>query len=86
MTLDLTRIGQIGLGYMGASLAERLRDLGKTAIGHDIDAGKMRCMFASNFPVDSLIADYRTILSASMSWPMAVLPRSRSRLARDPPM
>ncbi len=41
MTLDLTRIGQIGLGYMGASLAERLRDLGKTAIGHDIDAEKM---------------------------------------------
>jgi 3-hydroxyisobutyrate dehydrogenase-like beta-hydroxyacid dehydrogenase len=41
MTLDLTRIGQIGLGYMGASLAERLRDLGKTAIGHDIDAERM---------------------------------------------
>ncbi len=41
MTLDFTRIGQIGLGYMGASLAERLRDLGKTAIGHDIDAEKM---------------------------------------------
>ncbi len=41
MTLDLTRIGQIGLGYMGASLAKRLRDLGKTAIGHDIDAEKM---------------------------------------------
>ena len=41
MTLDFARIGQIGLGYMGASLAERLRDLGKTAIGHDIDAEKM---------------------------------------------
>ncbi len=41
MTLDLTRIGQIGLGYMGASLAKRLRDLGKTAIGHDIDAERM---------------------------------------------
>jgi len=41
MTLDLTRIGQIGLGYMGASLAKRLQDLGKTAIGHDIDAERM---------------------------------------------
>ncbi len=41
MTLDLTRIGQIGLGYMGASLAKRLRDLGKSAIGHDIDAERM---------------------------------------------
>ncbi len=41
MTLDLTRIGQIGLGYMGSALAKRLRDLGKTTIGHDIDAERM---------------------------------------------
>jgi 3-hydroxyisobutyrate dehydrogenase-like beta-hydroxyacid dehydrogenase len=41
MTLDFTRIGQIGLGYMGSALAKRLQDLGKTAIGHDIDAAKM---------------------------------------------
>ncbi len=141
MTLDFTRIGQIGLGYMGSALAKRLQDLGKIAIGHDIDAAKMaalaeagvacrdsaaavtrevdvvvvcvtstdcveravfgpggvaeagaagkvvvdisttvadngpvvrdaiaifgvaRCMFASNFPVDGLVADYRTIYS-----------------------
>ncbi len=41
MTLDFTRIGQIGLGYMGSALAKRLQDLGKTAIGHDIDAERM---------------------------------------------
>lgn len=41
MTLDFTRIGQVGLGYMGSALAKRLQDLGKTAIGHDIDAAKM---------------------------------------------
>lgn len=41
MTLDFTRIGQVGLGYMGSALAKRLQDLGKTAIGHDIDAEKM---------------------------------------------
>ncbi len=39
MTLDFTRIGQIGLGYMGSALAKRLRELGKTTIGHDTDAG-----------------------------------------------
>ena len=41
MTLDFTRIGQIGLGYMGSALATRLQDLGKAAIGHDIDTAKM---------------------------------------------
>ncbi len=41
MTLDFTRIGQIGLGYMGSALAKRLQNLGKTAIGHDIDAERM---------------------------------------------
>ena len=41
MILDFTRIGQIGLGYMGSALANRLQNLGKTAIGHDIDAEKM---------------------------------------------
>jgi 3-hydroxyisobutyrate dehydrogenase-like beta-hydroxyacid dehydrogenase len=40
MRLDFTRIGQIGLGYMGSALAQRLQALGKTAIGHDIDAGR----------------------------------------------
>jgi len=41
MTLDFTRIGQIGLGYMGSALATRLQGLGKTAIGHDIDPEKL---------------------------------------------
>ena len=44
MTLDFTRIGQIGLGYMGSALARRLQDLGKTAIGHDIDGAKMAAL------------------------------------------
>ena len=44
MTLDFTRIGQIGLGYMGSALAKRLQDLGKTAIGHDIDGAKMAAL------------------------------------------
>jgi 3-hydroxyisobutyrate dehydrogenase-like beta-hydroxyacid dehydrogenase len=41
MTLDFTRIGQIGLGYMGSALAKRIREQGKTAIGHDTDADKL---------------------------------------------
>ena len=44
MTLDFTRIGQIGLGYMGSALAKRLQDLGKTAVGHDIDGAKMAAL------------------------------------------
>ena len=44
MTLDFTRIGQIGLGYMGSALAQRLQALGKTAIGHDIDAAKVAAL------------------------------------------
>jgi 3-hydroxyisobutyrate dehydrogenase-like beta-hydroxyacid dehydrogenase len=44
MTLDFTRIGQIGLGYMGSALARRLQDLGKTAIGYDVDAAKMAAL------------------------------------------
>ena len=44
MTLNFTRIGQIGLGYMGSALAKRLQDLGKIAIGHDIDAAKMAAL------------------------------------------
>ncbi len=44
MTLDFARIGQIGLGYMGSALATRLQDLGKTAIGYDIDGAKMAAL------------------------------------------
>ena len=44
MTLDFTRIGQIGLGYMGSALVKRLHGLGKTAVGHDIDAAKMAAL------------------------------------------
>ncbi len=44
MTLDFTRIGQIGLGYMGSALVERLQRLGKTAIGYDIDGAKMAAL------------------------------------------
>jgi 3-hydroxyisobutyrate dehydrogenase-like beta-hydroxyacid dehydrogenase len=44
MTLDFTRIGQIGLGYMGSALARRLQDLGKTAIGYDVDDAKMAAL------------------------------------------
>jgi 3-hydroxyisobutyrate dehydrogenase-like beta-hydroxyacid dehydrogenase len=44
MTLDFTRIGQIGLGYMGSALAGRLQDLGKTAFGYDVDAAKMAAL------------------------------------------
>ena len=44
MTLDFTRIGQVGLGYMGSALARRLHGLGKTAIGHDIDGAKMAAL------------------------------------------
>ena len=44
MTLDFTRIGQIGLGYMGSALAKRLQDLDKTAIGHDLDGAKMAAL------------------------------------------
>ena len=40
MTLDFTRIGQIGLGYMGSALAKRLQSLGKATLGHDTDAAK----------------------------------------------
>ncbi len=44
MTLDFTRIGQIGLGYMGSALVKRLQSLGKTAIGYDIDGAKMAAL------------------------------------------
>jgi 3-hydroxyisobutyrate dehydrogenase-like beta-hydroxyacid dehydrogenase len=44
MTLEFTRIGQIGLGYMGSALARRLQDLGKTAIGYDVDDAKMAAL------------------------------------------
>ncbi len=47
MTLDFTRIGQIGLGYMGSALVKRLQNLGKTAIGYDIDAAKMAALAAT---------------------------------------
>ncbi len=38
---DFSRVGQIGLGYMGAAMAKRLMECGRTPIGYDIDAAKM---------------------------------------------
>lgn len=41
MTEDFSRIGQIGLGYMGSAMAKRLMGCGRSVIGHDIDGAKM---------------------------------------------
>jgi 3-hydroxyisobutyrate dehydrogenase-like beta-hydroxyacid dehydrogenase len=62
MTLDFTCIGQIGLGYMGSALARRLQDLGKTAIGHDVDGEKMAAAAAAGVTcLDSAAAVTREV-------------------------
>ena len=39
--MDFSRVGQIGLGYMGSAMAKRLMACGRSVVGHDIDDAKM---------------------------------------------
>lgn len=41
MTKDKSRVGLVGLGFMGSAMATRLIERGWTAIGFDIDKAKM---------------------------------------------
>jgi len=45
--------------------------------------GEDRCMFASNFPVDSLVADFRTIYSGFMEATQVLGARAQQKLFRD---
>ncbi len=56
VALKISGLGQPGRAWTVAGNGPVVRDA--IAI-----FGAARCMFASNFPVDSLVADYRTILS-----------------------
>jgi 3-hydroxyisobutyrate dehydrogenase-like beta-hydroxyacid dehydrogenase len=42
--MDTTHVGLIGLGHMGAAMAKRLRDRGRTPLGFDIDETKTKSL------------------------------------------
>ena len=62
MTQNFSRVGQIGLGYMGSAMAKRLIACGRTPIGYDIDAAKMAARAEAGVtPADSPAAVTRAV-------------------------